>query len=146
MFGNVYWLLGLSRYLSGRPLGASGAGGALASPVSAFRPPGAFLCTALIPRRLTHADCISWAAGCVCACPITELCLTLCDPRDCSPPGSSVRGDFPGKNTGVGCHFLLQEIFLTQGSNLRLLHWQVGSLPAGEPPGKPPGCWLGVGN
>ena len=30
--------------------------------------------------------------------------------------------DFPGKNTGVGCHFLLQEIFLTQGSNPGLLH------------------------
>ena len=30
--------------------------------------------------------------------------------------------DFPGKNTGVGCHFLLQEIFLTQGLNLGLLH------------------------
>ena len=30
--------------------------------------------------------------------------------------------DFPGKNTGVGCHFLLQGIFLTQGSNLGLLH------------------------
>ena len=29
---------------------------------------------------------------------------------------------FPGKNTGVGCHFLLQGIFLTQGLNLRLLH------------------------
>ena len=38
--------------------------------------------------------------------------------------------NFPGKNTGVGCHFLLQEIFLTQGSNpslLCLLLWQVGS-------------------
>ena len=30
----------------------------------------------------------------------------------------------PGKNTGLGCHFLLQEIFPTQGSNLCLLHWQ----------------------
>ena len=30
--------------------------------------------------------------------------------------------DFPGKNTGVGCHFLLQEVFLTQGLNLGLLH------------------------
>ena len=29
---------------------------------------------------------------------------------------------FPGKNTGVGCHFLLQRIFLTQGSNLSLLN------------------------
>ena len=40
--------------------------------------------------------------------------------------------DFPGKNTGVGCHFLLQGIFLTQGSNtylLHLLHWQADSLP-----------------
>ena len=36
--------------------------------------------------------------------------------------------DFPGKNTGVGCHFLLQGIFLTQGSNPSLLHWQVDSL------------------
>ena len=34
--------------------------------------------------------------------------LTLCDPMDCSPPGSSVHGDSPGKNTGVGCHALLQ--------------------------------------
>ena len=33
-----------------------------------------------------------------------KLCLTLCDPMDCSPPGSSVHGDSPGKNTGVGCH------------------------------------------
>ena len=37
--------------------------------------------------------------------------------------------DFPGKNTGVCCHFLLQGIFLTQGSNLCLLHWQSDSLP-----------------
>ena len=36
--------------------------------------------------------------------------------------------DFPGKNTGVDCHFLLQGIFLTQGSNLSLLHWQADSL------------------
>ena len=34
-----------------------------------------------------------------------------------------------GKNTGVGCHFLLQGIFPTQGSNLQLLHWQADSLP-----------------
>ena len=37
-------------------------------------------------------------------------------------PGSSVHGIFPGKNTGVGCHFLLQGIFLTQGSNPDLQH------------------------
>ena len=68
-----------------------------------------------------------------------QSCLTLCNFTDCSPPGSSVHGDFPGKNTGVGCHFLLQEIFPTQGSNpgpLCLQYWQAGSLPLG-PPGKP---------
>ena len=40
--------------------------------------------------------------------------------------------DFPGKNTGMDCHFILQGIFPTQGSNSRLfhlLHWQVDSLP-----------------
>ena len=135
---------------------------------------------------------------------VTQSCLTLCDPMDCSPPGSSVPGilqakilewaaisfsrgssrprdqthascigrqnlyhwvtregymivyihawkwsgsvvsdslrphgptrllcpwDFPGNNTGVGCHFLLQRIFPTPGSNPRLLHWQADSLP-----------------
>ena len=37
--------------------------------------------------------------------------------------------DSPGKNAGVGCHFLLQGIFPTQGVNLCLLHWQADSLP-----------------
>ena len=44
--------------------------------------------------------------------------------------------DSPGKNTGVGCHALLQGIFPTQGSNQRslcLLHWQAGSLPLAPP-------------
>ena len=41
---------------------------------------------------------------------------------DCSPPGSSVHGDSPGKNTGVGCHALLQGIFPTQGSSPDLPH------------------------
>ena len=41
---------------------------------------------------------------------------------DCSPPGSSRAWDSPGKNTGVGCHFLLQGIFPTQGSNPGLPH------------------------
>ena len=36
---------------------------------------------------------------------------------------------FPGKNAGVGCHFLLWGIFPIQGSNPPLLHWQAGSLP-----------------
>ena len=44
------------------------------------------------------------------------------DPMDCSPPGSSVHGDSPCKNTGVGCHAFLQGIFPTQGSNPGLLY------------------------
>ena len=53
-----------------------------------------------------------------------QLCLTLYDPMDCSLPGSSVCGDFPGKNTGVGCHAFLQGIFPTQGLNLDLPHYR----------------------
>ena len=49
----------------------------------------------------------------VCACLVAQSCLTLCNPKDYSPPGSSVHGDSPRKNTGVGCHDLLQGIFLT---------------------------------
>ena len=55
-------------------------------------------------------------------CLSAQLCPTLCNPMDCSLPGSSVHGDSPGKHTGVGCHILLQEIFPTQGSNPGLPH------------------------
>ena len=48
----------------------------------------------------------------------------LCDPMNCicSLPGSSVHGNSPGKNTGVGCHAFLQGIFPTQGLNPSLPH------------------------
>ena len=59
---------------------------------------------------------------CMCVCLVTQLCPTLCNPMDCSLPGSSVPGDSPGKNIGVGCHAPLQGIFSTQGSNPGLLH------------------------
>ena len=39
-----------------------------------------------------------------------------------------LKWDFPGKNTRVCCHALLQGIFLSQGPNSHLLHWQAGSL------------------
>ena len=70
-----------------------------------------------------------WHHLCMCAC--MHSTDWLCDPVDCSPPGSSVHGILPGKNTGVGCHLFLQGTFPIQGSNphlLCLLHWQVGSL------------------
>ena len=55
---------------------------------------------------------------------VTQLCLTLCNPMDCSLPGYSLlrRWDFPGKNTGVSCCSLLQEIFPTQAFNPGLPH------------------------
>ena len=55
----------------------------------------------------------------------------LFQPHDCIPTRILCLWDFPGKNTGVASHFLLQVIFLTQGSNwslLHLLHWQADSL------------------
>ena len=64
---------------------------------------------------------------------VAQLCLTPCDPMG---PARLLRPwNFPGKNTGVGCHFLLQGIFPTQGLNpsfWHLLLWQVDSLPEGH--------------
>ena len=52
---------------------------------------------------------------------VAQSCPTLCDPMDCSPPGSSCLWNSLGKKTRVGCHSLLQVIFTTQGSNPDLL-------------------------
>ena len=57
-------------------------------------------------------------------CLVTQSCATLCYPMDGSPPGSSVRGDSPSKNTAVGCHALLQRIFPTQGLNPGFPHYR----------------------
>ena len=75
-------------------------------------------------------------------CVYAQSCMTLCD----SVARLLCPCNFPGKSTGMGCHFLLQGIFLIQGSNSRLLHWQADSFffffLAGwffitAPPGKP---------
>ena len=68
------------------------------------------------------------------ACESLQSCLTLCDAMDCSRPGSSVRGILQANSFFLSscCHFFLQRIFLTQGSNAHLLHllnWQANSLP-----------------
>ena len=62
---------------------------------------------------------------------LLQTCPTVFDPMDCTPPPTPTRllypWDSPGKNTRVGCHFLLQGVFFTQESNphlLCLLHWQ----------------------
>ena len=62
--------------------------------------------------------------------------VRLCDPVDCSPPGSSVYGDSPGKNTGVGCRALLRGIFPNQGYNL--VSCIAGRFFTTQPPGKAP--------
>ena len=71
--------------------------------------------------------------------PVAQSCPTLCYSMDRSPPGSSVHGIFPGKNTQVCCNAHLQGIFSTQGSNLGVLcpqhgrwilyHWASGNVP-----------------
>ena len=64
----------------------------------------------------------------VTTCVRAQSCLTL-RPHGLQPTSLLCPWNFPGKNTGVGCHFLLQGIFSTQGLNLHLLHWQADSLP-----------------
>ena len=59
---------------------------------------------------------------CVHTCSVIQLCLTL-RPYGLQPSRLLCPWDFPNKHTGAGCHFLLQEILLTQRSNLGLLHW-----------------------
>ena len=65
----------------------------------------------------------------VCCVLILHLCLTLCNPIDCSPPGSSVHRIHQARILEYIAIFLLQRLFLTQGLNVRLLHllnWQTG--------------------
>ena len=65
---------------------------------------------------------ILWIWTNVCAVLTCSVVSNSLRPMDYSPPGSTVRGDSPGKSTGVGCCTLLQAIFPTQGSNPCLLH------------------------
>ena len=80
---------------------------------------------------LQHArpPCPSLSPGLIVLCSVVFESLW---PHGLQPTRLLCRWYFPGKNTEVGCHFLLQGIFLTQGSNLcllSLLHWQADSLP-----------------
>ena len=78
---------------------------------------------------------------CMCAWMSLQSFRTLCNPMNCSPPGLSVHGDSPGKNTGGGCHTLLQGIFLTQGLNcISCGPCIAGRFFTTEPLGKP-GLW-----
>ena len=107
------------------------------------------ICT--VPARLVsllfHSGCLGWLpwsfrlecsdlksrCQCVCACLLSRfswLFAALWNIARQAPfaIGFSRILEY-SKNTGVGCHLLLQGIFLTQRLNLHLLHWQMGSLP-----------------
>ena len=101
------WLLGQSPLLITSSRGKMGAGG-----LEGFRV--SFL-----------LSCVSLCALCVCVCACSVVSDSL-GPHGLDPASLLCPWDSPGKNPGVGCHFLLQEIFLTQGSNpglLNLLHF-----------------------
>ena len=60
----------------------------------------------LIPIHLQCGQCVH-----------AQLCLTLCNPKNCSPPGYSVHGIFQARNTAVGCHFLTLTLILLNPYN-----------------------------
>ena len=77
------------------------------------------------PRNRIWVSCIAgrfftiWATS---ICLVAQSCPTVCDAVDCSPSGSSVCRDSPGRNTGVGYYALLQGILPTPGLNPGLSH------------------------
>ena len=79
---------------------------------------------------------------------VAQSCLTLCNTMDCSPTRLLRPWDSSGKNTGVGCHFLLQGIFPTQGSNPGLQHCRQMLYPLshqGSPNPKGNQPWIFIG-
>ena len=82
----------------------------------------------LLPSKATTKDIHSPDHKYSCCCSVASRSNAL-RPHGLQHTRLLCPWDFPGKNTGVGWHFLLQGILLTQGKNLHLLHWQAGSLP-----------------
>ena len=85
------------------------------------------------PNTLLSSGAVH-SLSCVCV----QSCLTLCNPMDCSPPGSSVHGIFQARILEWVAISSSQRIFPIQGlksCHLHLLHWQADSLPL-VPPGK----------
>ena len=85
----------------------------------------------------SHQSCLTLYSTYIHCCHlVTSVVPTLCDPMDCSPPGSCVH-DSLGKSTGVCCHALLQGIFPTKGLNPLMSLALAGGFFTAEPPGKP---------
>ena len=76
------------------------------------------------PKQLTKGQQLEHR----CCCLVTKSCLTLLPPHGLQSTRLLYAWDFPGKNTGADCHFLLQGSFPTQGLNLGVLHRQADSL------------------
>ena len=76
-----------------------------------------------VPRSIITIFGINYS---VCTC--AQLCLMLCDPMECSLPALLSMG-FSRQEYWSGLPFPSPRIFLTQGSNLHLLHWQVDTSP-----------------
>ena len=91
--------------------------------------------------------CVQWhrwafvyvcdSCTCMHVCLLSGIVVSNLWPHGLQPTRLLCPWDSPGKNTGVGCHFLLQRIFPIEGSNPSLLHWKVDSFTMG-PPRKPP--------
>ena len=80
---------------------------------SGVRPTWVWVLPPLLPSSITFSKALLL---------VTKSCLTLLPPHGLQLPRFLCPWDFPGKNTGVDCHFLLRGIFLTQGLNMCLLH------------------------
>ena len=84
-------------------------------------------CVSSLIKHLVGTELVStqW----IYCCSVDKLCPTLCDPVDCSPPGTSVHEDFQAKILEWVAISFSGGIFPTQGLNLHLQHWQVDSSP-----------------
>ena len=82
--------------------------------------PSSEACFESYVNHVCHTKMAYWCSLCCYFCLVAQLCPTLCDHVDYSPPGSSVHGmDSPGKNTGVGCRFLLPWMLISHFWNGR---------------------------
>ena len=85
------------------------------------------ICISIIPQKRYFKSLKKTCHFYIC-CLVIKLYPTLPWPHELYPARPHCPWDFSGKNTEESCHFLVWESFLTQGSNLSLLHWQADSL------------------
>ena len=74
----------------------------------------------------------SFGEECMHVCSVISVVSDFLRPHGLQPTRLLCPWDFPSKNTGMGCHFLLQGTSPTQGSNPSFLHWQADSLPLSQ--------------